>query len=76
MQIFLLMSPVVTEGNNLYNLCMAPAPAPAPCITVSLYRCIVFSSGPIINVIGKCVCKGCPYRCYVLKFNTLANLYE
>ena len=40
----LLMSPVVIEGNNLYNLCMAaaPAPAPAPCIAVSLYRCIAF----------------------------------
>ena len=32
------MSPVVIEGNNLHNLCMAPAPA--PCIAVSL-----FSSG-------------------------------
>ena len=30
----------------------------------------------IINVVGKCVCKGCPYRCYTLKFNTLANLFE
>ena len=30
----------------------------------------------IINVIGKCVCKGCPYRFYILKFNTLANVFE
>ena len=30
----------------------------------------------IINVIGNCVCKGCPYRCYILKFNTIANLFE
>ena len=28
------------EGNNLHNLCMAPAPA--PCIAVLLYRCIAF----------------------------------
>ena len=41
LKIFLLMSPVVIEGNNLYNLCMAPAPAPAPCIAVSLYRFLV-----------------------------------
>ena len=27
----------------------------------------------IINAISNCVCKGCPYRCYILKFNTLAN---
>ena len=26
----------------------------------------------IINAISNCVCKGCPYRCYILKFNTLA----
>ena len=39
LKIFLLMSPVVIEGNNLYNLCMAPAPA--PCIVVSLYRFLV-----------------------------------
>ena len=48
LKIFLLMSPVVIEGNNFYNLCMAPAPAPASCIAVSLYRCIavsLFSSG-------------------------------
>ena len=38
--LLLLMSPVVIEGNNLHNLCMAPAPA--PCIAVSLYRCIAF----------------------------------
>ena len=24
----------------------------------------------IINAISNCVCKGCPYRCYILKFNT------
>ena len=30
----------------------------------------------IINAISNCVCKGCPYRCYILKFNTLANLFE
>ena len=23
----------------------------------------------IINAISNCVCKGCPYRCYILKFN-------
>ena len=40
LKILLLMSPVVIEGNNLHNLCKAPAPAPAPCIAVSL-----FSSG-------------------------------
>ena len=22
----------------------------------------------IINAISNCVCKGCPYRCYILKF--------
>ena len=32
----------VSRGDNLYNLCMAPAPAPIPCIAVSLYRCIAF----------------------------------
>ena len=42
LKILLLMSPVVIEGNNLHNLCMAPAPAPAPCIAASLYRCIAF----------------------------------
>ena len=30
----------------------------------------------IINAISNCVCKGCPYRCYILKFNTLANRFE
>ena len=30
----------------------------------------------IINVISNCVCKGCPYQCYILKFNTIANLFE
>ena len=25
----------------------------------------------IINAISNCVCKGCPYRCYILKFNSL-----
>ena len=32
----------------------------------------------IINAIGisNCVCKGCPYQCYILKFNTLANRFE
>ena len=29
----------------------------------------------IINAISNCVCKGCPYRCYILKFNTLANRF-
>ena len=33
-KILLLMSPAVTESNNLHNLCVAPAPA--PCIAVSL----------------------------------------
>ena len=30
----------------------------------------------IINAISNCVCKGCPYRRYILKFNTLANRFE
>ena len=30
----------------------------------------------IINAISNCVCKGCFYRCYILKFNTLANRFE
>ena len=30
----------------------------------------------IINAISNCVCKGCPYRCYILKFNTLGNRFE
>ena len=30
----------------------------------------------IINAISNCVWKGCPYRCYILKFNTLANRFE
>ena len=30
----------------------------------------------IINAISNCVCKGCPYRCYILKFNTLANRFD
>ena len=29
----------------------------------------------IINAISNCVCKGCPYRCYILKFNTLAKSF-
>ena len=29
-----------------------------------------------INAISNCVCKGCPYRCYILKFNTLANRFS
>ena len=27
----------------------------------------------IINAISNCVCKGCPYQCYILKFNTLSG---
>ena len=30
----------------------------------------------IINAISNCVCKGCPYHCYILKFSTLANIFE
>ena len=30
----------------------------------------------IINAISNCVCKGCLYQCYILKFNTLANRFE
>ena len=30
----------------------------------------------IINAISNCVYKGCPYRCYILKLNTLANRFE
>ena len=30
----------------------------------------------IINPPSNCVCKFCPYRCYILKFNTLANRFE
>ena len=30
----------------------------------------------IINAISNCVCKGCPYRCYILKFNIDANRFE
>ena len=30
----------------------------------------------IINAISNCVCKGCPYQCYILKFNTFANRFE
>ena len=30
----------------------------------------------IINAISNCVCKGCPCRCYILKFNTLANRFK
>ena len=29
----------------------------------------------ITNAISNCVCKGCPYRCYIVKFNTLAKSF-
>ena len=29
----------------------------------------------IINAISNCVCKGCPFRFYILKFNALANRF-
>ena len=30
----------------------------------------------INNAVSNCDCKGCPYQCYILKFNTLANRFE
>ena len=30
----------------------------------------------IINAISNCVCKGCLYRCYILKFNTLKKSFH
>ena len=41
------------------------------CIELSQLKRIAIS-----NASSNCVCKGCPYQCYILKFNTLANRFE